>query len=350
MLSRSLGVIRSCAALAGIAAAALLPGASNAQEQLRIVTFGGSYEEFLKKVVADQFEKETGIDIVFDTWTVKFAQVRAMVEAGSVTADLYVGDPWDAAAGCAEGVLEPIDPSFLGDLDDMQPGSVLECGIGSHIFTVTFAWDKDRTPNPPDSMAGFFDIEKYPGKRALTSRMYTTFEYALMADGVPNDQIYDVLRQPDGIDRVLKVLEPMKDQLIWWDAAQMSVTTLAENEVAYSMVPINRYFNAVVNDKRNWATTWERFAYGYDTWFIPKGAENHDNALKFIAYMMTPERLGELATLFVAPPARKSAIPFMDQTLAAQIDFSKDPMPMDVEFWAEHFDSFGQRLQAWLQQ
>lgn len=325
-------------------------GAAWAQETLRIVTFGGSYEEFLKKRVVDDFEKETGIHVTLDTWTLKIAQVRAMVEAGNITADLFVGDPWDAAAGCSEGILEPIDPAFLGDLSDMQDGSVLECGIGSHMFTITFAWDKDRTPAPPDSLAGFFDVKKYPGKRALTSRMYTTFEYALMADGVPNDEIYKVLGSPDGLQRVFKVLEPMKDQIIWWDPAQLSVTTLTNHEVAYSMVPINRYFNAVLNDGRNWDTTWERFAYGYDTWFMPKGAPNKDNALKFLEFMMKPERLGALATDFVAPPSRKSALKFMDAKIASKIDYSKTPMPMDVEFWASHFDSFGKQLQAWLRQ
>jgi putative spermidine/putrescine transport system substrate-binding protein len=218
------------------------------------------------------------------------------------------------------------------------------------MFTIMFSWDKNKTPNPPTSLEGFFDIKKYPGKRCLTSRMYTTFEYALMADGVPNDQIYKVLGAPDGLDRVFKVLQPMKDQIIWWDAGQMPVTVLADNEVTYSMVPINRYFNAVVNDKRNWGTSWDRFAYGYDTWFIPKGAKNKDNALKFLAYMMTPEHLGKLATLFVAPPSRNSAMQYMDQKLASQIDWTRHPMPMDVKFWAEHFDSFSRKLQAWLQQ
>ena len=114
------------------------------------------------------------------------------------------------------------------------------------------------------------------------------------------------------------------------------------------MVPINRYFNAKINDGRNWDTTWDRFAYGYDTWFIPKGAPNKDNAIKFLAFMMEPERLGKLATEFVSPPSRKSALPFMDQAIASQVDFSKNPMPMDVEFWANNLDTFGKALQDWI--
>lgn len=321
---------------------------ANAQEALRIVTFGGSYEEFLKKHVVDDFVKETGIQVTLDTWTLKIAQVRAMVEAGNIAADLFVGDPWDAAAGCAEGILEEIDPVFLGDQEDMMAGSVLECGIGSHMFTVTFAWDKDRTPNPPTSLEGFFDVEKYPGMRSLTSRMYTTFEYALMADGVPNDKIYEVLGTPEGLERVFKKLEPMKDQIIWWDAGQQPVTALTNHEVAYSMVPINRYFNAKMIDGRNWDTTWDRFAYGYDTWFIAKGAANKDNAIKFLEFMMAPERLGALATEFVSPPSRKSALPFMDQAIASAVDFDKNPMPMDVEFWANNLDAYGKALQDWI--
>jgi putative spermidine/putrescine transport system substrate-binding protein len=324
--------------------------AASAQEVVRIVTFGGSYEDFLKQEVAEEFEQETGIRVVLDSWTLNMAEVRAMVEANSVTADLFVGDPWDAVSGCQEGILEEIDPSFLGDLSDLRDGAVQPCGIGSHLFTITFTWDTERTPNPPTNIAGFFDPESYPGKRSLTSRLYTTFEYALMADGVPNDEIYEVLRQPDGIERVFKVLEPMKDQIIWWNAAQLSVTTLAEGEVTYSMVPINRYFNAVLNDGRSWDTTWERFAYGYDTWFIPTGSPNKDNALKFLQFMMDPIRLGKLATHFVTPPARISALQHMDQAVAERIDFDQQPLAFDVEFWADHLDSFKRRFEAWVQQ
>jgi putative spermidine/putrescine transport system substrate-binding protein len=341
--------------LAGIGVAAAVFAMASPQplpaqaEELRIFTFGGSYNDFLKKVVVDPFEKATGIKVTLDSWSMKIGQIRTMVESGAVTADLIVGDPWDAAAGCDEGILDKIDPSFLGDLSDMRPGSVIPCGIGSHMFTVTFTWDKDKTPNAPKDMAGFFDIKKYPGKRSLTSRLYTTFEYALLADGVPPDQIYNVLRQPDGIERVFKVLDPMKDQIVWWDAAQISVTTLANNEVAYSLVPINRYFNAVLNDKRNWETTWDHFAYGYDTWFIPKGAPNKENAIKFLQYMMDPKRLGELATLFVTPPARISALQYMDPQVSKRIDFNKGPIPMDVSFWADHLDSFNKKFEAWQQ-
>ena len=179
------------------------------KEIVRIFTVGGPYEQVLIKKVVEDFEDETGIRVIMDIWTLKIAQIRAMVEARCVTADLLVGDPWSAVVGCNEGLLEHIDPSFLGDLGDMQDGSVLECGIGTNMFTVMFAWDKDRTPKPPTDIAGFFDVKKYPGKRALSSHMYPTFEYALMADGVANKDIYKVLGGSGGVERALTVLEPM---------------------------------------------------------------------------------------------------------------------------------------------
>src|SRR5262245_16798705 len=81
-----------------------------AQGIVRVSTFGGSYADHVRKALIEPFQQETGIRVIEDTWDAKISKIRAMVEAKTITADVFVGDPWDAVSGCDEGILEPIDP------------------------------------------------------------------------------------------------------------------------------------------------------------------------------------------------------------------------------------------------
>ena len=63
---------------------------------------------------------------------------------------------------------------------------------------------------PPQSWADFFDTEKFPGKRALRKGPRQALEFALMADGVPLDQIYATLATPEGVDRAFKKLDSIR--------------------------------------------------------------------------------------------------------------------------------------------
>ena len=69
-----------------------------------------------------------------------------------------------------------------------------------HLFTHTTA-SKLRNWNAPKTMADFFDTKAYPGKRGMRKNPKVTLEFALIADGVPTDQVYDVLSTEEGVAR-----------------------------------------------------------------------------------------------------------------------------------------------------
>src|SRR5262245_34434449 len=105
-------------------------GASNpcfAQETLRVMSFGGSYQDAQRVSQFEPFEKATGIKIVESTWFADLGKVRAMVEAKNVTADVILGDVAHAITGCNEGFLERFDLSQFGDRKDYLPGTMWEC-------------------------------------------------------------------------------------------------------------------------------------------------------------------------------------------------------------------------------
>ena len=54
---------------------------------------------------------------------------------------------------------------------------------------------------PPTDVCAVFDTEAYPGKRSLEKRAINNMEWALICDGVPNDEVYYVLETSEGQER-----------------------------------------------------------------------------------------------------------------------------------------------------
>ena len=71
-------------------------------------------------------------------------------------------------------------------------------------------------------------------------------EFALMADGVPRDQVYPALSTPEGLERAFRKLDTIKDEVIWWEAGAQPQQMLADGEVVMSTAYNGSVFNARV--------------------------------------------------------------------------------------------------------
>lgn len=62
------------------------------------------------------------------------------------------------------------------------------CGAGFLYASTVYAYNEDYIPaETPATMADFFDLEKFPGRRGMRRVPQGNLEFALMADGVPRD-------------------------------------------------------------------------------------------------------------------------------------------------------------------
>ncbi len=70
--------------------------------------------------------------------------------------------------------LKPLDWSKIGNKADFAKGSVSECGAGFFVWSTVLTYDGNKLKTAPTSWADFWDVEKFPGKRALRkSAKYT---------------------------------------------------------------------------------------------------------------------------------------------------------------------------------
>ncbi|WP_428102312.1 extracellular solute-binding protein [Candidatus Rariloculus sp.] len=175
-----------------LAAVWLVPPAGAQETQsITVVSWGGSYARASVKAFHERFEAETGIRIDLEEYSGGLAQIRAQVETGNVSWDVMDMEAGDLLLGCDEGLLEEVDLSTLPSAPDGTPAEedfnatyALDCGVQSLDYATVVAYNRERLTGPaPATMADFFDLERFPGRRGLRRSPLGNMEFALVADG-----------------------------------------------------------------------------------------------------------------------------------------------------------------------
>ncbi|MDT8342859.1 MAG: polyamine ABC transporter substrate-binding protein [Thermohalobaculum sp.] len=352
--------------LIGAASAIALAGAAQAAGQLTVVSWGGAYTKSQVEAYHKPWIAKTGNQIISEDYNGGLAEVKSQVEAGNVTWDIVDVELSDAVRGCDEGLLEPIDASILSPApdgtpasEDFIPGTVHDCAVTTIIWSTVYAYDKSKLPNGPTTMADFFDLKKFPGKRGLRKGPKANLEMALIADGVPVDQVYEVLGTDEGVARAFAKLDTIKADTIWWEAGAQPPQLLADGEVVMTTAYNGRIFNAVAAEDKPFEIVWDGQVWDLDLWAIPKGAPNKELALDFLKFSTETEQLAAQASWISYGPARKSSSPLVG-TYATKPELQMGPqMPTapenfgnalqnDFEFWADNQDELNEKFNAWL--
>ena len=101
--------------------------------------------------------------------------------------------------GCDSGILQRLDYSKIAPREGFLPGSALDCGMGLDVYGDVLAYDTTVLKERADLGAGGCSTRR-PGRASGRMRKVPqgNLEWALMADGVPIDQVYKVLATPGG--------------------------------------------------------------------------------------------------------------------------------------------------------
>lgn len=341
--------------------------AASAQE-LTVMSWGGAYGEAQTEAHVKPWSAASGFAAKMTDSDNPATPIKAMVEAGNVTVDVASIEYADAIRLCDEGMLEPIDINALPAgadgtpaADDFLAGAVTECAVSTDIWSNVFAYDTSKlTGTVPTTAADFFDLEKFPGKRGLKKGPKAVLEFALIADGVPVGEVYDVLSTPEGVDRAFAKLDTIKDSVVWWEAGSQAPQLLADGEVVMTTAYNGRIFNAAIAENKPFQIVWDGQIYENEMYAIPKGAPNKDKALEFIAYATSTEGLRAQATYISYGPARKSALKdeliykdgktVMGPHLPTAPENMGNALETSADFWVDKNAELNERFNAWLAQ
>ncbi len=336
------------------AAAALLATVpALAQNELTVVNFGGANGAAQKKAYVEPFEKKTGTKIVSVEYNGEQAKIKAMVETKKVSWDVVEVESPDAARGCDEGLFEKMDWSKVGNKADFVPAAVSECAVGAFVWSTVMAYDGDKLKNPPKTWADFWDVKKFPGKRAMRKGARYNLEFALMADGVKPADVYKVLATKTGADRAFKKLSELKPNIQWWEAGAQPPQFLVAGDVVMATA-FNGRIDAAQREGKHLKITWTGGIYDLDYWVIPKGTPNKDLAMKYIALAASPDAQAEYARNISYGPTNNKALAKLDAKVQALLPTSpanaKDSLKFDIAFWADQGEALEKRFASWAAQ
>ncbi|NIR32259.1 MAG: ABC transporter substrate-binding protein [Gammaproteobacteria bacterium] len=344
----------------GLAGTMIFSAPAGAQQSLTVVSGGGAYAKSQIEAYHKPFAKETGIAVNAADYNYELGPIRAQVESGNVNWDVAVVEEHAALRGCEEGLFTRIDASILPPAPDDTPATedfieetIGECAVGEVIWSLVYAYDKNRYSGAkPQTAADFFDLERFPGKRGMKKWAKGNLEYALMADGVPPERVYDVLSTEEGVNRAFAKLDTIKDEVVWWEAGAQPVQLLADGEVAMTTAFNGRLFNAIVKEGQPFEIVWDGQNWNLDMWAIVRGTKRLDAARRFVAFASRPDRMADQTNYISYSPVRRSALELAAKDVKPHLptypENFKNALKVDVQWWGDNLDTMNERFNAWL--
>lgn len=334
---------------AGVAVGSMgLPFNALAQERLTVADPGGPFEAAFGEAFYRPFEEATGHTIANTAREHQpTSQVQSIVETGSYSWDVVTVTQADQVLLGDRDLLEELD--WSGEhMDNIMSDARTDVWMGTDVYATILAYRTDTFPDKaPESWADFWDVENFPGRRALRRSPIDTLEIALMADGVAMEDLY-----PLDIDRALAKLDEIREHVdVWWTGGAQTSQLLASGEV--DMLPTwNGRAQTVIDDDAPVGILWNQGLYSIEGWSIPKGNPKADLGREFIKFCADPERQAAFTDKLAYGPTNPKAYDYISEERAKFLPTAPDNLKRmtlaNQGWWGEHKEEAESRFNEWL--
>lgn len=316
---------------------------------------GGGLAQVMDMLFDQPFAEETGIRVKALATVDRISAMRAMMQAGNPIWDVAELTPLEYATASINGWLEPIDWSVADPENRLPDTAKLTDGGIAATFSTVIAARTDKLPEGKDmtSWADFWDVETFPGPRAMQDSVMENLEFALIADGVAKGDVYDILATDEGVGRAFAKLDEIKPHIVtWWSAGAQPVQMLADNEVAFTTA-WNGRITQLKQEGVPVKTIWNGGALKPSYVGIMKGTKHKVEAEKYISFMIgDPERSAKFAEMISYPGMVKGLYDHIDPEMGRELPTYPENLEgqfvVDAVFWANHREALQQRWEEWL--
>jgi len=327
-------------------------------DDLTVVSFGGAYGAAQKKHMVDPFVEATGANVLFDDYAGGIAEIKAQVETGNVHWDVVDIEVIDLERACSEGLLEVLSHDVLppgsngvpAQEDFFKEALASECGVGIIVWAVIYAYNTDTVVGgTPSTIEDFFDVATFPGQRALRRRPQVNLEWALIADGVPRDRVYQVLATVAGQARAFAKLDTIKDHVVWYESWSQAPQLLNDGGAVLVQSANGRIYKDIEDYDRPFVIVWDGNLFDLDVWSVVKGTPNLERAFEFVAFATQTEPLSGMQDVAYGP-ARRSAAQLVDPNVRDELPTAHidEGLKVDSAFWADFGEDLEQAFNQWL--
>lgn len=250
-----------------------------------------NWAEYIPQGVVEAFEQETGIKVEYSTYEnneVMYAKLKLQQGKGY---DVVVPSTYLVAKMRDEGLLQKLDHGKLTNFKNLDKNLLDKPYDPGNQYSIPYLWGStgiavNAKEVDPASITGWADLwdAKWQGKLLLTDDVREVFHMALKKNGFSTnttnqDEIktaYEDLQKLMPNVRVFNADAPREPFL----AGDVSIGMIWSGEASMAQKE---------NPDIKYIYPKEGAAFWVDSFAIPSGAENVDNAHKFIDYMLRPE-------------------------------------------------------------
>jgi putative spermidine/putrescine transport system substrate-binding protein len=316
-------------------------------QTLKIATFGSDVRSALGSTVFSPFSAATGCTIA--EYETDYAMLAESHQRGSAYADVLLVDSVWAAGNEAANALDVITAEAI-DRARFAPIAATNTMIPAYAYALVsaFRYDAVLRIGNPESWQEWWDTQRFSGARALPRGAFGNFEFALMATGVPPEQLYP-LDGTAAIESLKKISGEIIDR--WWDSAEQPTEWLSSAKTDFSPAWNFR----VVSDpeeRRQFDMTLSQGLLLYDAWVTPKGAERADIAIDFIRFATSAEAQASLASTLNLGPVTPDALDRIDAERLKLLPTSNQNLSelvkLDTVWWAANQVVANERFNSWL--
>lgn len=308
-----------------LAAGALLAPRMSRGAQTDTITVhvsGGFYGEGNVKAFVEPFEQETGIRVNAVKSQVPPVQFELAAKTDTLDIDAFLTNETYGTLFARQGYIVDIDYSIHGkaQLAGLSPSARKPWGVESVeaalIMAINSGVHTPETPRPKD-WREFWDYRTFPGVRTLKSGQSGSegpWEEALLADGVPMDQLY-----PLEIDRIFRSLDAIKPQIRkWWTQGNEVMQLFNAGIVDMGMNFDGRALALRAAGKPIEINYNQAKVYGV-YWVIPAASRHQAAAQRFIEFATRAEPQAKMAQITKYAPSNAGAYRFIEQAIAEKL-------------------------------
>jgi len=339
--------------LTSLCAPFVMTPSRSSPKRISVRDAGGIINHAYKEVLYEPFYRQTGIEVVGVPASANpIAQIKEMVKSRQ-----YL---WDMAAlGEMAILLLTIgagDQCFI-EKHQLEHDPVISkisaqfmspYGVGTNVYSTVLAYRTDAFGKHqlPQTWKDLWDIKNFSGCRGLYKHPLDTTEVALMADGIPANDIY-----PCDLDRAFHSLDKIKRHIsVWWTSGPQVEHLLKSGEINLTSAWVSRVQTAI-NEGAPVAFSWDQHIYQYDSWAILKDTPNASACREFIKFASDPKRQALLAEYAIGP-TQQDAFNYIKPKQAMRLTSYPANLEkgkhIDAAYWCKNQDRAIQRFNEWL--
>jgi len=316
-------------------------------KNITIASWGGAYTESQVKAYKNTYKNPSAIKFV--NYNGGLEDVRQQIESGKIKWDVIDVLPMDAIQGCQEGLFRnisshykkfPKGPNNTSMLDDMKMTGISydvpKCCAPQIFWSYVVFYDPDSFPGEkPNTVSDFFNVKKFPGKRAINTWATGPLMMAMLASGEEPKNVYRKLKTKNGRDIAFKYLDKIKNDVIFWSSGSKPLELISSGEALMAIAYNGRVGAANLSQGTNYEYIWDSQVIDQEYLCIVNGTKNFNLALDFLKHATSPESLAKSSKYITYGPMRASSVDIIN---------GNEPWGNNGEYISDHLPNTPERL------